>query len=464
MVFKKGFLRTKFKLVLPRLDIGLAIFAWLAYSVGFYFFLFYLKELGRLMSLNATNETYIILSRGEQFFYNALLAWISGLTGLSFISNMLFTRKSIFTGKGRTRVIVEANGLQWYSLYWYFKVSVVYVGLGWSIELFEFHSFIDYWYVFVITALVLFFHQWKSILLFFGPRAFRWQLVVLCVLGIFSASMAFSSAPLAIKIDIAINSHLPQNYIKLELPSAEPTYKIQRRSLVVKLFSGFHKKKQDSVVVMTDGFYFLNWTDIPKYISRSRDALPQSEQHDLIVDLQIDKHVPVGYVKNLLNSIRDGEQSQLVFATQRNAGTYIRLQWPCEEDSGKRSFPADCQFLYNTLKGDSSLSIKLNHDSIFLNDKYQKISLQEEFRGHLKKYPRAIFHVFLDDKSRYETLVKVRTTLAKVFLEERKRLVLKEFGIAYQGEEELEYDVLQKVRSEIPMRIIQWIGDEKQFQ
>lgn len=458
MTLEKGFIRSETRFGLSRKVNILIISCWLGYSACFYFFLFYLKEFARFTSFYATLDDYIMLSFWEQLLYNSFLAAISAFSGLAVVSEAFLKMNSFWRFQTRSRALNQTTSSQNYFVLFFLKLSAVYLMFGYSLNIFEYFNFFNYWYVFIILLFVLFHYQWNGLTPIFGGRAVRWKYIFGIVVLVFSVSISFLSNSVYGQIDAINKKRVPSYHIRYSLPEVKPQYTINRNDFLIATFYVGYQHKTDSLVVMTQDLYLLNWNGIRQYLTGS--------SLEILVNLKMDENVPVWFVKKLMRTIRESGQSRLLFSTDFEKGVRLRIPPPCESEPGNSPeiMGINCDSLYREMDLVKNFKIQIDNDLVSINGAsvpLQKVNMW--LVNKISKNPGSVFQIFVDETSKYKTYVQVVSYLLNAYAQERKALVKEQFGIEYIDETKLDQKIRDYLSSNMPINVWLWIEEGGRF-
>jgi biopolymer transport protein ExbD len=111
--------------------------------------------------------------------------------------------------------------------------------------------------------------------------------------------------------------------VQQRIPEATQLRKLHRKSLVVDLYIGEPKKKDqgsDAKIQADDNFISPN--EVLLWVSRKRDGLPEAERDLMTVSLKIDKDTKRGICADVETELRKANARRILYATmqQKEAG------------------------------------------------------------------------------------------------------------------------------------------------
>ena len=111
--------------------------------------------------------------------------------------------------------------------------------------------------------------------------------------------------------------------VQQRIPEATQLRKLHRKSLVVDLYIGEPKKKDqgsDAKIQADDNFISPN--EVLLWVSRKRDGLPEAERDLMTVSLKIDKETKRGICADVETELRKANARRILYATmqQREEG------------------------------------------------------------------------------------------------------------------------------------------------
>lgn len=220
------------KILLEKKRFWLTAVLVIGYSLSLYLLLLYCRELFRYQTITSGDHDHmLVLTDFENYFYNFFFAGLATLTGFSFGANSLMLTQFRLRGYIRHSIVNDFSGLQWYSVYILTKLGLFFGILCWSAEVHQaFSLYKEYWVLFPLILIVLFFNQWIKFRLYFR-NSFRLMMAVAAGFVLFVSVMAaipffnYKSFNHAV-----LKNTISYNY-SIVLPDAEISIPIERMSL-----------------------------------------------------------------------------------------------------------------------------------------------------------------------------------------------------------------------------------------
>lgn len=100
------------------------------------------------------------------------------------------------------------------------------------------------------------------------------------------------------------------------IPEATQLRKLQRKSLVVDLYIGEPKKRdqgEDYKIQADDNFITPN--EVLLWVSRKRDGLPEAERDLMTVSLKVDRDTKRGIIADVETELRKANARRILYAT-----------------------------------------------------------------------------------------------------------------------------------------------------
>ena len=100
------------------------------------------------------------------------------------------------------------------------------------------------------------------------------------------------------------------------IPEATQLRKLQRKSLVVDLYIGEPKKRdqgEDFKIQADDNFITPN--EVLLWVSRKRDGLPEAERDLMTVSLKVDRDTKRGIIADVETELRKANARRILYAT-----------------------------------------------------------------------------------------------------------------------------------------------------
>ncbi|HRG09322.1 MAG TPA: hypothetical protein PLJ08_12170, partial [Cyclobacteriaceae bacterium] len=321
MIEKGAFSKLKLKISFNKKRIWATAFIVIGYSITFYLFFLFWREMLRYQTLNEYGEM-MVLTPVETYFYNFFYAGLAILTGLSFGAYSLFTTQFRLPGQVRHTITNNFSGLQWYFVYIITKLGVFYGIFSWSGELYLFVSlYEEFWFLFPLILIVLALHQWIKIRVFFRNS---FKLMILSLTGVIFFAGILAAIPF---FDYKSFNHsvlkqtVGYNYT-IDLPNAESSKGYLRMSLIEDLYIGYPKKGNidSAVVVVKNNLIPLTKNNLSEWLKRSKNNSGDFGSRPLTIAFRCDRNVKTGDVIAIIDLLRENDIRLLTFMTDQRRG------------------------------------------------------------------------------------------------------------------------------------------------
>lgn len=407
------------------------------YSLSLYLFLLYCRELFRYLTIDDYGNM-MVLSDAQNYFYNFFFAGLAGIIGLSVGADSLLMRQFHLPQYVRYSITNDFSGLSWYAFYVLSKLALLYGVLGWSFESSEtLNLFENYWFLFPLILIVLFFNQWLKIRLFFKNSLtlmVKFGVGFILYAGILAAIPFFDYQSFNYAV---LKNTISYNY-KIDLPHSKIEMPIERWSLIKDIFVGFPKNiKTDSTVVITTDFLNpLSIDDLSSLFRKSRQLLPEYvyDDDDFRVCVRGDKNTKLNSIKLIMNLARENDIRYLHFMTSERDGIKIAIRPSFSElTSDTTIFHPSLREYLKTKASIKVLRVKLEKDITYVNDTAMDMA---PFQKKLKSIIAATKGSYLidfegDDKSSYESFIVLLDTIHSTIFNLRKEHANKKWSKDY---------------------------------
>lgn len=208
MSLEKGYLTKKNEVIISKKRVIISLFFALGISIGLYSIMSSIKLFGIILANDFDTNGPILISAENRYWQNFSFALISFAFGHSIFLISLFTKplKFKFLEINRSRIVNNQVFLS-FNFYWlFFKVFLLILFI---IAEEVFYHFKSYYFLFFLFALVLILESWKTILLVFRKRAYKYMLIHSTVLVALSFLLAFTSIYDVDKVESYLNSVNP---------------------------------------------------------------------------------------------------------------------------------------------------------------------------------------------------------------------------------------------------------------
>ena len=422
---------------------GLILGIFFAFSL--YAFLFSIRELIRIFSLNENYDLWI-LSDKEVHFFNLFIAYFSVILGQSVAFNYWFNKpRQSFEHDNRKKanIFVDQWFLNWNFFYWFFQI-VVLTGVFFINAAHFSHVklaiYPKYNYVFYLIIIVLFLQTWTKIRFYCKRKSREWMLYSFLILSIIA--LGFS------KINIIDYKKLNQSLLKkniayqynLKLPKSKNYRNLGRRDLQRKIY--IVKSKTGKTLAFFE-FKKVPIKNISKSISDWRSKRKAYIRPYLNTVLLIDKSTKMIYVDSVMNQLQKINLDGISFGV---SATNEENHFPYKEFSIR----------INELKTDDSLTkfsnvitvnLLKNNNYLVNNHEVIKSELSNLFKTLISENTDYIVRVHTDKNTDFGTYYSILSSLHNSIQELRKDYAKKRFKQNYEW---LDRNKTKIVRSKYP--------------
>lgn len=443
---KKSSLRfEKTKLVV---SIGISI----GYSILFYLFCLGIREIYRFTTFWNDHDHLLVLTSEEIFFYNFFFAFLATLTGISFGVETFIKTQFHIPRYIRYSIVVDTSGILWNTNYWVLRLGVLFGIFSGLMSLnYHFSFYHDYWILFPLILIILFFNQWLKFRLFIKQGTLKTMLLSFVITVVYSTFLAM----LPLYDYDAFNHSILKNTISYNYTIALPSFEYQSpqmRSPVGEIYLGFSKKeKSDSALLAFKGDPRpLSIKEYSMMLDSIRDEVGRFDEPPLY--FYADKSLKMNRIKELFDTIRSRNFSNVLLMTSGEGGIAVYLHPFFKEV--KPNVHAGYQPSYKEeLKEfkEERVVLSLRRDSLFFNNRRcSPENLSITIRKALEKTPHLIIDLEADGDTRYGTFAKCIDSHTKAIATLRSAYAQKYFSKSYDHmralwkEREL-YDTLGQV-------------------
>ncbi len=254
-MLKKGFLRDRYPVKISSLRLWISIFFGVATALGLYFFFSVFRDVFRMMDFSISNGP-LLIEKSERFWQNINFAMLSLVLGNSIAIGDVFKRpiKSVIPNYKRLSIQNDQTFFGFNFLYVFFKIYVLFGVFA------AFYSDLkvitNYSLFFVLLSIAIFFESWKTILLIYRRKVYRFLLLNVLVLTILT--FAFGQINM---LDInKLDSLLLANNPRIELPTSSFHNEERNASCFIKIV-----KEDDTIKYFVDDLE-LSFEELPKRI------------------------------------------------------------------------------------------------------------------------------------------------------------------------------------------------------
>jgi biopolymer transport protein ExbD len=446
------------KILLEKKRLWLTAVLVIGYSISLYLFFLYCRELFRYQTITGDRDNMLVLTSTQNYFYNFFLAGLATLTGFSFGANSLILTQFRLRGFIRYSIVNDFSGLQWYSVYILTKLGFFFGILCWSAEVHQaFSLYEEYWVLFPLILIVLFFNQWIKFRLYFRNSL---RLMMAFALGFF----LFVSVVAAIPFfdyksfnNAVLKNTINYNY-SIDLPNTEISIPIERRSLTQELSIGFPKvgKNDSAVVIAKDNLNGFSKEDLKSWLIESKKDIDDVEVDRLSISLKADKNLSMNSIKSFMDQLREVNILTVHFITSNGSGIGVLLQPTFQELTNDTLYwhPSILD-LEKEIRGFKNLKIRLTQNSIFLND---SLCSPTKLAGEIKSFIEInrgnyLINLDTDNISSYQGFIQILdATYASIF-SSRKEFASKGLSKEYNYKNNYDRALLDTLGQVYPIRI-----------
>jgi hypothetical protein len=465
MSLKKGYLSQKNEVIISKKRVIISLFLALGISIGLYSIISSIKLFGIILANDFDNNGAILISPENSHWQNFSFALVSFALGHSIFLMALFTKplKFKFLEINRSRIVNNQVFLS-FNFYWlFFKVFLL---LLFIIAEEVFYHFKSYYFLFFLFALVLFLESWKTILLIFRKRAYKYMLIHSLLLVILSFLLAFNSIYNVSKVESYLNSVNP--YIEIPVLKSENLVNIPNfrsyygsNSIRVKLLN-----ENNQITYLLDGQKHDDLNSLLEQIKEDRDQ----RRHFPFRVIKI--YAPAKIQMAEINKIRrlafklfysfgvEFVFSHSEFKTNDLSEILIRDwfdQVKKDEFEIYPDLPPPPTPPSIEIKNESLINVAIENEHYFINSKIvEGKDLESEFLKYINEYN--FFHlVYSEDKTNYKQYLVVylayRNAVERLRNQAQKVELLSE-NFRYTNRTEYEEDQ-RRIKSLYPIRFIE---------
>lgn len=212
----------------------------LAYSFLFYSLMYMTRESFRVLTVSKTYDIWVLSDEAVRF-YNLFFAFISVIFGQSVCINFWIDTPGKFMetfNLRKTSIINEQRSLNNYFIYWFSQMSLAFViifGLIGVKGYYVVDAYKEYSSFFVLTVIVLFLYSWKSVILTFKRKSFKWIAGSAIIVSIISIALSYinfvdykqiNNYALGRRIDSKYNLEIPTSFSNSTIYDYKPTVDI----------------------------------------------------------------------------------------------------------------------------------------------------------------------------------------------------------------------------------------------
>jgi len=457
--------RHKLKFDKTRLIVAIAMS--FGYTISFYLFLVCIREVFRYLTLMGDDDHMLVLSSTETYFYNFFFATIASITGISIFAETILKHQFNLPRYVRYSIVNDFNGLVWFVNYWLLKMGVflgIFFSFLWLQNHIDFYS--DYWFLFPMISIVLFFNQWIKFRLFVNINSFKLMILSLLTISIFSSLLAFVNVIDYKSFNNSILKHTIHYNYAIELPESSEVERIPKWSTTANLYLGLDKKtNSDSGVIVIKGLKNpVSGDHLHNWIESEKEQLFADQQFSIA--LHIHKSIQMRHVKQLFNQLQESNIRKIWFVTQDyDRGLPFNLRTPCSDVIPDSTiWQQSCHELAKTIAGLTMLNIKVQRDTLFFNDAIISFSnLSDLIKKQIEKSDSEyILSLEISNDGSYQDFIFVIDMIHKTVNDLKRKYALVKFNKVFDPEETLYDDptLYDTLRKKFPLNILMLRDEE----
>lgn len=412
----------------------LGVFLGTSYAIIFFLFLILSREIMRLALVTPDQHAVIVLSLSELLFFNFFFAFVSCLMGAQkFYEYSLYSRSSRSPLYIRNSIWTDYSGPIWYFLHIFGKLAIVW-GIFGSITSGHLNFFEEYWWLFLLILVALFFNQTNKYRFFFASEARVWipKLALFYVTA--SLFITLVTSPSSIHYNRLVNSYSIWSSIDIQTPTSTIDRLEARFGLVFNIYYGFKKNAEPNTEAIALGpKRFVDSAELSQSLIKRKSSVAFFER-DFLINIKIDKRISFSKVSELLLQLRTVNTRKILFATNESTrGISLLLNPPCEELVRTDSIPViSCAELKEVTGSNLIKRVDISGQKIYLNGKeVSRQSLEGLALAIQRENPETIFVITADEKTSFGDFVSVLEMILKANLTLRDRAARQKFGTPY---------------------------------
>ena len=468
MLMKKNFLRPTpefFNISYSRLIIGSLI--GLLYAFSFYGFLYILREVFRIFSVNEMYDLWILTDE-EVSFYNLFFAFISVIFGQSITFQYWIDRpRRIFEKYNykKTSILNDQRVLNWYFLNWFSKLALVFglmFGNVFNGGYYVISFYSDYKFIFILIVFVLFLQTWNTIRITFKQKSLKWLLSSALIVSVISFGLSKVNLINYNSINNSLNSKNIYYKYNFELPKSSICNKTEKRSLIENLFV-VESKEYKSIIIADRKI--LEFEDLGQKIREWQSSRYEKEIPFMTYRLNIHKNIKMKYVNKLKQELSLNGVSRIAYAVIPSHIEY------------DKKYYQDCSFsiylpnwesgiinlkeaYYELSKFDNIIDIRQNDKlKYIINNSIINIKdIKQTVKELIKDETNYIVRYHINENVNFQQNLNVLTYTKQAIDELRNRFSKTHFNTDYEN---LDYETKKKVRKKYPFRIFELTKEMK---
>ncbi|MDW7695965.1 hypothetical protein R9C00_25835 [Flammeovirgaceae bacterium SG7u.111] len=496
MALQPYFLRTNRKAIFKNPEVISGILVGLFSSYFIYQFFFFFRETMRAFTNSLGGRVFLQLTDEEYLFYNLFLASIACVLGFYIfikiaIEGSINNRDKNLRRKQR-HILNEQGFFFWSFLSTYGRFSAVFGGLLITMPLqFDLDFYDDFFYLFFLIPIVLFFNVWPIILKSVGKKAYSWMLysfVSIMVMSVFYANLNLGNDR---AMDKAVLDNRIDSHYKIELPRS-------------KFFSYHYRGMFDNFLLVNDTIegrepiVFINndlknkcsINELGNHISSFFQQIDEAERDRFIPRLLVDKDVELKYVTAAKEEFRKLNINKTMLPTAAAYSKYPSTH-PVFLNRGfigympPRSEEIDSFLNYAETVGFSNhkliisesgmrnyltrtvnhIVVRVSKEKVFVGKKeVDKQELSEFMQKVIEKHTPDYMIVFEPDEDiSYGRYIEFKDLYYSKIDLLRKTEAIRLYGTTFENLRYRNSNAFDKVSEKYPFALIEWTPEEKRL-
>lgn len=378
-------------------------------------------------------DAVIILSLPELLFFNFFLAFVSCLIGAQkFFEYSLYSRSrsALYI---RNSIWTDHSGLIWYFLHIFGKLAIVWVFFG-SITSSYLNFLEEYWWLFLLILLTLFFNQTNKYRLFFRNEARAWIPKIAVFYVSVSIILTLVTCPSSLYYNRLVNAYSIESVLDIRTPQSSVDRNEIARGLVFNIYYGFPKNGNAQFEAMAIGpRKFVDSTELSRQLIMKKQGVYFGQ--DILLNARIDKRIPFVNVNKLMYQLRALNLRKVFIATNEpSRGISFLLKPPCEELLKTDTIPViSCVEIKRLFEEDRAKRVEIHGPKIYVGGKHvSRQSFEDLARTILQSNPHTVFIITTDPRTTFGDFVGVLDAMFKANLALRDQAARSNFGVPYQ--------------------------------
>lgn len=289
------------------------------FSFFLYSFLCLSREIFRVFSVTREFDMWVFTDQ-QVNFYNLFFAYISVIFSQSICFRFWIEMPRKINGKKNyriTSIVNDQRGLNWFFLFWFSEMAVVYgimFALNFPAGFYVFSFYPDYMYIFILVVIFLFLQAWNTIRLSFKEHSLRWMMISFGIISV----LAFGLSRINLIDYKTMNqSFLDQNIdykYTLDLVETDCYERQYNFSLIenIYLVKSKNPNKPDPIILIEKREVEL--CGFGEAIIERRLTRTKSELYDLDYKIHIDKSIKMEFVNQIKKELTNSGINKISYA------------------------------------------------------------------------------------------------------------------------------------------------------